>query len=83
VQAAIMEMLPGKPMTRDQLLLLQQDNIVNPDMPGLKELDIVPTPVELVVPGYLRRFQPGGGRRRVLPDEQVGTATDLSMQTRD
>jgi NADH dehydrogenase len=83
LQAGVMELLPGKPMTRDQLLLLQQDNVVNPDMPGLKELDIVPTPVELVVPGYLRRFQPGGGRRRVLPEEQIGQVTDLSMQTKD
>jgi hypothetical protein len=39
--------------------------------------------VELVVPGYLRRFQPGGGRRRVLPEEQIGGVTDLSLQTRD
>lgn len=83
LQAAVMELLPGKPMTRDQLLLLQRDNIVNPQMPGLSELDIIPTPVELVVPGYLRRFQPGGGRRRVLPEEQIGETTDLSMQTRD
>jgi NADH dehydrogenase len=83
LQAGLMELLPGKPMTRDQLLLLQQDNVVNPDMPGLQELDIVPTPVELVVPGYLRRFQPGGGRRRVLPEEQIGGVTDLSLQTRD
>jgi uncharacterized protein YbjT (DUF2867 family) len=83
LQASIMELLPTKPLTRDQLLLLQQDNVVNPEMPGLKELGIVPTPVELVVPAYLRRFQPGGGRRRVLPDEQVGGVTDLSMQTKD
>jgi uncharacterized protein YbjT (DUF2867 family) len=83
LQASIMELLPTKPLTRDQLLLLQQDNVVNPEMPGLKEFGIVPTPVELVVPTYLRRFQPGGGRRRVLPDEQIGGVTDLSMQTKD
>ncbi|HEX4173097.1 MAG TPA: complex I NDUFA9 subunit family protein [Acetobacteraceae bacterium] len=83
LQAAVMELLPGKPMTRDQLLMLQRDNVVDPEMPGLKELDIIPTPVELVVPSYLRRFQPGGGRRRVLPDEQIGEVTDLSMQTKD
>jgi uncharacterized protein YbjT (DUF2867 family) len=83
LQAAVMELLPGKPMTRDQLLMLQRDNVVDPEMPGLPELDIIPTPVELVVPSYLRRFQPGGGRRRVLPDEQIGEATDLSMQTKD
>ncbi len=83
LQASLMELLPTKPLTRDQLVLLQQDNVVNPEMPGLKELGIVPTPVELVVPGYLRRFQPGGGRRRVLPDEQIGGVTDQSMQTKD
>ncbi len=83
LQARFMELLPGKPLTRDQLLMLQQDNIVALDMPGLKELDIVPTPVELVVPGYLRRFRPGGGRRRVPFEEQGGSGTDLSFQMQD
>jgi uncharacterized protein YbjT (DUF2867 family) len=78
LQARIMEMLPGKPLTRDQLLMLQQDNVCGDVMPGLHELDIIPTPVELVVPGYLRRFQPGGGRRRVLPEEQMAGTIDAS-----
>ena len=30
LQARFMEMLPGKPLTRDQLLMLQQDNVVAP-----------------------------------------------------
>jgi uncharacterized protein YbjT (DUF2867 family) len=64
LQARFMELVPGKPLTRDQLLMLQHDNVVDAGMPGLKELGIVPTPVELVVPTYLRRFQPGGGTRR-------------------
>jgi len=83
LQARMMELFPGKPLTRDQLLMLQQDNVAGADMPGLKELDIVPTPVELVVPSYLRRFQPGGGTRRVLPEQQVGNPTDLSFQVKD
>ena len=83
LQARIMELLPGKPLTQDQLLMLQHDNVASADIPGLKELGIVPTPVELVVPVYLRRFQPGGGKRRVLPEHQVGGATDLSFQTKD
>jgi NADH dehydrogenase len=82
-KAGFLEHLPSPPITRDQLLTLQQDSIVGADMPGLAALDIIATPVELVVPGYLRRFQPGGGRRRVLPEEQAGGVTDLSYQTRD
>jgi uncharacterized protein YbjT (DUF2867 family) len=83
LQARMMELLPGKPLTRDQLLMLASDNVVGPDMPGLKELGVVPTPVELVVPIYLRRFQPGGGRRPMLPQDRIGHQTDLSFQTKD
>lgn len=79
LQARFMELLPGKPLTRDQLLMLQQDNVVGADMPGLHDLGIVPTPVELVVPTYLRRFRPGGGRRRVPPEDRIGGTTDLSF----
>ena len=63
LQASIMQRLPGKKLTHDQLLMLQHDNVVSQGMPGLAELGIVATPVELVVPAYLRRFQPGGRRR--------------------
>ena len=73
LQASLMELavrplrmlgLPlSPPLTGDQLLMLSRDSVVQPGMPGLAELGIVPTPVELVVPQYLRRFQPGGGRR--------------------
>lgn len=67
LQAMVLELVPGQPLTRDQLLMLQRDNVVTAGMPGLVELGIVPTPVELVVPSYLRRFQPGGGRRQAAP----------------
>ena len=83
VQAWFMEWVPGKPLTRDQVRMLQRDNVASPDMPGLGELGIVPTPVELVVPAYLRRFRPGGGRRPVLPEQQIGGKADLSFQARD
>jgi NADH dehydrogenase len=63
MKAAVLERLPGKLLTRDQLLMLQHDNVVAPGAPALADLGIVPTPIELVVPGYLRRFRPGGGRR--------------------
>ncbi len=63
LQAGLMEKLPGRPFTRDQLRMLQHDNVAGPGMPGLAELGIVPTPVELVVPAYLARYRPGGGAR--------------------
>lgn len=78
LQAMVGELLPTKPITRDQLVMLQRDNVVTPGVPGLPELGIVPTPVELVVPGYVRRFRAGGGRR-VAPQTGKGTGSDLSF----
>ena len=63
LQAAVLERLPGKLLTRDQLLLLSKDNVVAKGAFGLADLGVRPTPVELVVPQYLQRFRPGGGRR--------------------
>ena len=34
LQAAVLERVPGKPLTRDQLLMLQHDNVVAAGMPG-------------------------------------------------
>ena len=67
MQAAIMQHMPGQPLTPDQLLMLSKDNVVAPGAPGLADLGITPTPAELVVPSYLSRFQPGGGRRPPVP----------------
>ncbi len=67
LQARLGELVPGKPFTRDQLLLLQRDNVADPNMPGLVQLGITPTPIDLVVPGYLDRFRVGGGKREEVP----------------
>jgi uncharacterized protein YbjT (DUF2867 family) len=72
IQAAILQHVPGKPLTPDQLLMLSRDNVVAPGALGLADLGIVPTPVELVVPAYLSRYQPGGGRRPTIPLPQGG-----------
>ncbi len=67
IQASVMEHLPGKPLTRDQLKLLARDNVTG-DLPGLSELGIVPTPVEQIVPAQLARFRPdGGGKGSIGP----------------
>lgn len=62
-QAGLLQRLPKPPLTQDQLLLLERDNVVGEGMPGLAELGIQAKSVETVVPGYLKRFRPGGGRR--------------------
>ena len=67
LQARLGELVPGKPFTRDQLLLLANDNIASTAMPGLAELGITPTPVELIVPSYLDRYRAGGGKREEIP----------------
>ena len=76
LQARFAEMVPGKPFTRDQLLMLQRDAVVAAGMPGLTELGVLPTPMDLVVPGYLARFRPGGARRP-LPPTATGRKSDL------
>jgi hypothetical protein len=50
-------------LTCDQLLMLQRDNVADPAHPGLAELGIVPTPIELIVPQYLARYRKGGARQ--------------------
>lgn len=67
LQASVLEKLPGKLLTRDQLLLLRQDNVVHPGMPGLEALGITPAPIRLIVPSYLVRFRPGGRLRAFDP----------------
>lgn len=62
-QAGLLQRLPKPPLTRDQLLLLERDNVAAAGMPGLADLGIQAKSVETVVPGYLKRFRVGGGRR--------------------
>ncbi len=63
LQACILQMLPGKLLTRDQLKLLAHDNVVGSEALGLSDLGVSPTAVEQIVPDYLRRYRAGGGRR--------------------
>ncbi len=65
LQATLMERLPGKPLTRDQLAMLTRDNVVAEGAPGFDSFAILPTPVEMVVPAYIARYRAGGGRRDV------------------
>jgi len=48
------------PLTRDQVLMLESDNVVSDGADSLAELDIQPTGVEAIAPSYLWRYRKGG-----------------------
>ena len=52
--------LPGAPMTRDQWLMLQRDNVAAAESLGLDAFGIKPTPLAAVAPEWLDRY--GGSR---------------------
>jgi NADH dehydrogenase len=58
--ARLLAGIPFSGLTPDQLRMLARDNIADPALPGLTELGILPTPIELVVPAYLERYRKGG-----------------------
>lgn len=47
--AWVAEMLPNAPVTRNQIELMQVDNVASPSMPGFAELGISPRPLESVL----------------------------------
>ena len=52
--------LPGAPLTRDQWLMLQTDNIAGKKSAGLSAFGIEPTPLAAAAPEWLARFREGG-----------------------
>ena len=52
--------LPGAPLSRDQWLMLQRDNVPSGDLPGFSAFGIVPTPMSAAAPEWLGRFRKGG-----------------------
>jgi NADH dehydrogenase len=61
-EATFLQMLPSPPLTRDQVRLLEIDNVVADGAKGLADLGVTPTSVETVVPAYLARFRRPGAR---------------------
>jgi len=52
--------LPGAPMTWDQWLMLQSDNVVSEGASGLSALGVAPTPLEAIAPGWLVQYRKHG-----------------------
>lgn len=60
IQASFMQLLPKPLLTRDQVETLKCDNIVSKKALMLSDLDIAPTPMASILPGYLSRYKSGG-----------------------
>ena len=58
IKAAFLQLLPKPLLTPDQVKLLKLDNVASGRAPGLEAFGITATPVELIVPTYLKRFRP-------------------------
>ena len=52
--AAVMAPLPKRPISRDQVVLMKRDNVVGPKALSFAELGLAPSPVEDILPSYLR-----------------------------
>jgi uncharacterized protein YbjT (DUF2867 family) len=53
--ARVAEMLPGAPVTRTQVELMEIDTVVSGSFPGFTDLGISPRPMEEILQGILRR----------------------------
>ena len=65
--AFFLEFLPVPLLTRDQVRLLENDNVVRRSAKSFADLGIVPTPLEVALPNQLARFRPGGGKHQIYP----------------
>jgi uncharacterized protein YbjT (DUF2867 family) len=61
--AAALAPLPRRPISRDQVTLMEKDNVVGPGALTFADLGITPVALEAIAPAYLRR--PSGRVREV------------------
>lgn len=60
IQAWFLSWLPKPLLTPDQVRSLETDSVVAAGAPGFRELGMMPTAMDTILPGYLSRFRPGG-----------------------
>lgn len=58
--ASLLALLPGGPITRDQLAMLGRDNVVAPGALGLEALGVAPTPMGAVADRWMVRYRKHG-----------------------
>jgi uncharacterized protein YbjT (DUF2867 family) len=57
LMASVMEFIPGKPLTRDQVEMLKSDNVVAQNALAFKDLGLEATLIDDVVPGYMEKYR--------------------------
>jgi uncharacterized protein YbjT (DUF2867 family) len=60
MKGAVLQCLPGQVLTLDQVRSLQSDNIISNANPTLKDLGVTMTPLDAILPSYLKRYRAGG-----------------------
>ncbi|MBE8232500.1 MAG: complex I NDUFA9 subunit family protein, partial [Endozoicomonadaceae bacterium] len=53
ILGSVLGLLPKPPLTRDQVIMLEQDNIVSENALDLHDLGITPTSIHAVLPTYM------------------------------
>ena len=59
-QSYFLQMLPTPLLTPDQVTMLRYDNVVSGEYKTLKNLKIIPTTIQSILPKYIYRFRSGG-----------------------
>jgi NADH dehydrogenase len=67
-------MLPAPPITRDQIALLETDNVVAPGALDFADLGIAPMALEPIIPTYLYRYRKGGQYADLVEPEALRAA---------
>ena len=60
IPAALTGWLPKPPITLDQIRMLRRDNVVGEGAAGFEKLGLTPSPIQVVLPTYLRRYRAKG-----------------------
>lgn len=68
ILGAFAGLLPGKPLTADQVKSLQRDSVATPGAPCLADLGVAATALESILPSYLRQYRAGGA---YMPKKQL------------
>jgi len=73
--------LPGAPITKDQWMMLQRDNVVAADAEGFAAFGIEPAPLAAIAPHYLVSYRRNGRFAEIEPAADIERAIELRRNT--